>query len=174
MELQLILLEPHNTDHLKKLVALAKQTFLEAYSNGNTTHDMQLYIDTHFNDTILLKELNDPDSIFYLAVIDTHVTGYIKVNKGKSQTEPLGNNAMELERIYVLRQYQGKKIGALLLHKAIAIARAEKVDFLWLGVWAENKNAIAFYEKHRFVIYGTHQFTLGTDVQNDFMMKLML
>jgi diamine N-acetyltransferase len=174
MGVTLIQVEAHHDEPLNSLLTLAKQTFLEAYGHRNTVDDMQLYIDTHFNTTKLSNELNNPNCIFYFATVEDVEAGYIKVNKGETQSEQVAGNVMELERIYVLQEYQGKKIGALLLNKAIEIARYEKMDFLWLGVWAENKNAISFYEKHGFVIYDTHQFTLGTDVQTDFMMKLVL
>jgi diamine N-acetyltransferase len=174
MGVVLLKLDAQNEKHLKDLVIISKQTFLEAYSHGNTTDDMQLYINDHFNDVKLYEELNNPNCIFYFAFIGEAIAGYIKINKGEAQSEPVAGNVMELERIYLLKEHQGKKIGAILLHKAIEIARYEKMDFLWLGVWAENKNAISFYEKYGFVIYDTHQFTLGTDVQTDFMMKLVL
>ena len=42
----------------------------------------------------------------------------------------------------------------------------------WLGVWKQNTGAIRFYERHGYVIFGEHNFQLGDDIQQDYLMKL--
>ena len=44
-------------------------------------------------------------------------------------------------------------------------------DTVWLGVWEQNQKALAFYQKMGFQRFGEHVFVLGTEVQNDFLMK---
>ncbi|NLV29020.1 MAG: GNAT family N-acetyltransferase, partial [Erysipelotrichaceae bacterium] len=56
--------------------------------------------------------------------------------------------------------------------KAIEVCRREQLGYLWLGVWEHNAAAIRFYEKQGFKMCRTHQFTLGADVQTDYIMKL--
>ena len=83
-------------------------------------------------------------------------------------------NSLEIERIYVSKEYLGKQVGQLLLGKAIAIANDNKLDFVWLGVWEKNQRAIRFYEKNGFVVFDEHLFILGNDKQTDLLMKLIL
>ena len=83
-------------------------------------------------------------------------------------------NAMEIERIYVLSSFHGKKVGQFLYEHAIQIARDKNVRFVWLGVWEENPRAIQFYKKNGFVEFDKHIFKLGDDLQTDIMMKLVL
>ncbi|MFK8104694.1 MAG: hypothetical protein AB8G15_19375, partial [Saprospiraceae bacterium] len=47
-------------------------------------------------------------------------------------------------------------------------------SYLWLGVWEENQQAIHFYKKHHFQVFGQHHFQLGDDLQTDLEMKLVL
>jgi ribosomal protein S18 acetylase RimI-like enzyme len=84
------------------------------------------------------------------------------------------DNTLELERIYVLNEFHGKKVGQILFNKALQIAEQRKVDYLWLGVWEENHKALKFYMKNGFTAFNKHVFRLGDDVQTDIMMKLQI
>ena len=103
-----------------------------------------------------------------------NVVGYLKINFGASQTELKDNEALEIERIYVLQAFHGKKLGQALYEKAISIAKEMKVKYVWLGVWEQNHRALQFYKKNGFVPFDTHIFKLGNDEQTDIMMKLVL
>lgn len=100
--------------------------------------------------------------------------GYLKLNTGVSQTELKDNDALEIERIYVLKDFHGKKVGQLLFDKAITKAKERHVAYVWLGVWEENKRALQFYTKNGFVEFDQHVFVLGDEAQTDIMMKLEL
>ncbi|WP_345106638.1 GNAT family N-acetyltransferase [Mucilaginibacter panaciglaebae] len=79
-----------------------------------------------------------------------------------------------MERIYVLKEYHGKKAGQFLVEKAINTAQQNRVDFIWLGVWEENHRAISFYQKNGFAAFDKHIFRLGDEEQTDIMMKKIL
>ena len=98
----------------------------------------------------------------------------LKRNFGHSQTELNDNEALEIERIYVLKDFQGKKIGQKLYEKAVEVAKQNKVKYIWLGVWEKNQKAIDFYEKNGFVPFDKHIFVLGDDEQTDIMMEMEL
>lgn len=159
---------------LEAIQKIGKQTFIETFSESNTPENMHKYVEENFNTEQLSKELSDPDSLFYLAFDNKKVIGYIKLNTGNAQTEMKTGNALEIQRIYVSKQYFGKAVGQLLFNKAIKIAMESRKDFIWLGVWEKNKRAIAFYEKNGFVEFAKHIFKLGEDMQTDLMMKLAL
>lgn len=157
---------------IELLQEISKKTFFETFASSNTAEDMDKYLQTSFSSEKLSSELNNPDSLFYFAVADTKVIGYLKLNIGQAQTEMLAENALEIERIYVLQDFLGKKIGQILYQKALQVAQAKQVPFVWLGVWEKNTRAIAFYQKNGFVVSGKHIFKLGEDEQTDFIMKL--
>lgn len=78
------------------------------------------------------------------------VAAYMKINFDKAQTESGHDNTLEVQRIYVLEEYKGKKIGKSLIQKAIQTSKDSNLDYVWLGVWEHNINAIRFYEKQEF------------------------
>lgn len=161
-------------NEIVQLQEIGKQTFYETFAGSNSVKDMQKYLDKSFSETKLTAELTDKDSVFFFAKHVNNVIGYLKVNFGQSQTELKDDKALEIERIYVLRQFHGKKVGQMLYDQAIQIARQKNAEYVWLGVWEENPRAINFYKKNGFVEFDKHIFKLGVDDQIDIMMKLQL
>lgn len=161
-------------NNIKQLQEIGRKTFYETFAGSNTEEDMQKYLDESFAETKLTEELTDPNSEFYFAILDDNVIGYLKVNFGQSQTELKDDKALEIERIYVPKEFHGKKVGQILYDKAIEIAKQKNADYVWLGVWEENPRAISFYKKNGFVEFDKHIFKLGDDEQTDIMMKLKL
>ena len=135
---------------------------------------MDKYLAENFSIELLSNELCNPSSEFYLARIEKEVVGYLKLNFGQAQTEKDNHDGVEIERIYVLKQYHGKKVGQVLYSKAMEIAKMRNARYVWLGVWEKNPRAIRFYEKNGFIEYGKHVFVLGNDKQTDLMMKLKI
>lgn len=161
-------------NNIKQLQEIGRKTFYETFAGSNTEEDMQKYLAESFAETKLTEELTDPNSEFYFAILDDNVIGYLKVNFGQSQTELKDDKALEIERIYVPKEFHGKKVGQILYDKAIEIAKQKNADYVWLGVWEENPRAISFYKKNGFVEFDKHIFKLGDDEQTDIMMKLKL
>ncbi|WP_428233186.1 GNAT family N-acetyltransferase [Flavobacterium sp.] len=161
-------------NEITQLQKIGRQTFQETFSDANSEENMQKYLDESFSTEKLSAELNNKDSEFYFATLENDVIGYLKVNFGESQTELKDNKALEIERIYVSKEFHGKKVGQLLYDKAVEIARQKKNDYVWLGVWENNVRAISFYKKNGFVEFDKHIFKLGNDQQTDIMIKLKL
>ena len=83
---------------------------------------------------------------------------------------------MELERIYVLRNFWKHKIGAALMMETIQLSKNKNknFDYVWLGVWQQNNRAIDFYLKMGFEIFGTKKFYVGEEENDDYVMRLKL
>ncbi|MFB3386940.1 GNAT family N-acetyltransferase [Flavobacterium sp. LAR06] len=161
-------------NELAQLQKIGRQTFQETFSDSNSEENMKSYLENGFSTEKLTSELNNKDSEFYFATLEDTVIGYLKVNFGESQTELKDNKALEIERIYVSKEFHGKKVGQLLYDKAIEVARQKNTEYVWLGVWEENLRALSFYRKNGFVEFDKHIFKLGNDEQTDIMMKLKL
>lgn len=159
---------------IDQLQRIGRQTFLETFSAGNTEENMMKYLEESFSFEKLTAELVCKDSEFYFAVYDNRIIGYLKLNVGQSQTEQKEDKALEIERIYVLNEFHGKNVGQLLYEHAMQMAKQINADYVWLGVWEENRRAKNFYKKNGFVEFDKHIFKLGNDEQTDIMMRLQL
>lgn len=156
------------------LQQIGRQTFFESFAADNSKENMQKYLEESFATEKMQAELADPNTEFYLAQKGNQIIGYLKLNFGAAQTELQDNKALEIERIYVLKDFHGKNVGQSLYDQAVMVAKQTGSPYIWLGVWEQNPRAIRFYEKNGFVAFGTHIFHLGDDEQIDIMMKLVL
>jgi ribosomal protein S18 acetylase RimI-like enzyme len=159
---------------IELLLNISIKTFLDTFSNLNTEANMQAYLNSNLTKEKLIKELNTPGSEFYFALANEKTAGYLKINTGISQTELKEDKGLEIERIYVLEEYQGKKIGQFILDNSIKLANKKNKSYVWLGVWERNAKAIQFYKKNGFSPFDSHVFKLGDEVQTDIMMKMII
>lgn len=170
-EIEIRKVDINEIDSLQKI---SKQTFYEAFSAVNTEENISKFFAEKYSREKLTAELNDLNSDFFFVLVDNRIVGYLKLNFGQSQTEIKDEKGLEIERIYVLKEFHGKKVGQLLYEKAMEIARLKNMSYIWLGVWEENPRAIRFYKKNGFVEFDKHIFMVGDDEQTDIMMKLQL
>jgi len=161
-------------EDLYQLVEISKTTFVSSFEEHNNPDDFNTYITAAFNDKKILEELLNVNSSFYFAYIDEDLIGYFKLNEKDAQNEQFEAESIELERIYIRKAFQNKGLGKQLLQEVIALVRPKNIDFLWLGVWEHNQDAIRFYERYNFIKFGTHPYYLGNDKQTDWMLKLEL
>jgi ribosomal protein S18 acetylase RimI-like enzyme len=154
------------------LHAIAVTTFTETYSPFNTEENMRDYLTNDYALEQLTREVNNPNSEFYFAVLDQRVIGFLKLNFAEAQTELKDATSVEIERIYVLNEFQGQKIGQLLFEKALGITKKRGCQYLWLCVWENNPKAIRFYQKNGLTPCDKHIFKFGNEEQIDIMMKI--
>lgn len=174
MDMNSIAIKKIGLEQLVPLQEIGRKTFYDTFFESDSEESMKAYLATSFSTEKLTAELENPNSEFYFATQNEVVIGYLKVNFGSAQTELQDANAVEIERIYVLQDYHGKQVGQLLFEKAMAIAKSNRCDYIWLGVWEENHRALQFYTKNGFVAFDKHIFVLGEEEQTDIMMKLKL
>ncbi|MDB5021745.1 MAG: N-acetyltransferase [Pedobacter sp.] len=167
-------LERIHISNLEDLQIMSRETFYDAFFWGTSPENMKTYLETSLSEEKLSTELNQSQSQFYFAVLNNFRVGYLKLNFGQAQTELRESSGMEIERIYVLKEHQGKKIGQELINKAIDIAVQNKMEYVWLGVWEKNTKAISFYQRNGFVEISAHPFMMGTEEQVDLIMKRSL
>jgi diamine N-acetyltransferase len=172
--MQTIVIKQLNPADVELLRELSVATFMETFASYNTEQNMNDYISTAFSLEKLESELNTPNSEFYFIYTDTELAGYLKLNNGDAQTEANQYSSLEIERIYVLGKFQGKRLGQALFEYALQIANQKNVTYVWLGVWEKNVRAIQFYQKNGFKAFDKHIFRLGDDEQLDIMMRLTL
>jgi ribosomal protein S18 acetylase RimI-like enzyme len=161
-------------DNLEQLQKISRQTFIETFAQFNSKENMEKYLYESLSFEQLKLELENEFSDFYFAYNDSEVIGYLKINRGEAQTEKKEDNSLEIERIYVLEKFQGRRVGQMLFQKAVEIAQSHQMDFIWLGVWEKNEKAIQFYLKNGFEVFDKHIFKLGVDLQTDLLMRLKL
>ncbi|MEB2272377.1 GNAT family N-acetyltransferase [Bacillus safensis] len=161
-------------DRTKAARAIKKLELHEFIADQNKVEHIEAYVKTAFHLNQLLKELQHPSSQFYLVQVNGETAGYLKVNMDEAQSEEMGSDGLEIERIYIKQSFQKQGLGRYLIDQAIEIAKNHLKRDVWLGVWEHNRAAIAFYQKLGFVQTGVHAFHMGDEEQMDFIMTKTL
>ncbi|NLY79350.1 MAG: GNAT family N-acetyltransferase [Lysinibacillus sp.] len=163
-------IEKRTMEDLKTLQEISIETFYATFKDQNSRENMKAYLEKAFHLKQLEKELSNIHSQFFFAYYNNELAGYLKVNVEDAQGEKMGDESLEIERIYIKEKFQKHGLGKYLLNKAIEIARECNKKKVWLGVWEKNENAIGFYKKMGFVQAGFHSFYMGDEEQTDFIM----
>lgn len=157
------------------IVDLGKKTFVETYSEVGADESLEQYVGEKFAPQRIQEELDNPAALFYIGFVNDVPVAFTKL---RSDRQPKGidnKTALEIERIYVLKEYQGVKVGWEMMEYCKQYALEQKFEMIWLQVWQQNQRAIQFYQKAGFVVFETTLFSYtDSRVQDDFLMRLDL
>lgn len=157
------------------IVDLGRKTFVETYAEVTNNGVIESYVEKRFSPEAIAAELNNPWATFYIAFLDGKPAAFTKLRSDRKAKGLEQQHAIELERIYVLKEYQGVKVGKDMMDKCKEMAAMGRYDLIWLQVWQKNSKAIQFYQKAGFVIYETTVFNYFNEMtQDDFLMRFNL
>ncbi len=152
------------------LAELAERTFRDAFAESNNPVDMEIHCRARFGKDIQAREIADPGWATLLAEAGDELAGFAQVRLNAPKDCVAARRPAELYRIYVARSWHGRGIAQQLMNEVMAVAEADGSDRIWLGVWEENRRALAFYRTYGFEVVGAHEFMFGTERQQDLVM----
>jgi ribosomal protein S18 acetylase RimI-like enzyme len=153
---------------------VAIQSYSDTFSESNTPENLEAFFKEAYSLEKMRKEYDEPGSMLYLACEGSRVAGFLRLRTTQEVEKELGLNTIELQRLYIHKDFQNQKVGKMLMQKAIDYAVEKKFEWIWLGVWERNFNAQRFYNKWGFEKFGEHVFQMGDDPQIDWLMKKSL
>ncbi len=89
------------TADVNKLQQISIETFKDTFGAQNTSENMAAYLQDAYNLPKLTHELAEPESQFYFVERAGESLGYLKLNTGAAQSEAMGPDTLEVERIYI-------------------------------------------------------------------------
>ncbi len=152
------------------LAELAERTFRDAFTEGNDPEDMALHCAASFAPEVQAREIADPDTVTIVAEDDGVLIGFAQLRLAAPKACVTAERPSELYRIYVARECPGRGVARRIMDEVLATAARAGSDRMWLGVWEQNRRALAFYRKYGFEVVGEHVFQFGTDAQTDLIM----
>ena len=115
------------------------------------------------NNGYLMDEdyITNADFIF-VASINNKIVGYESINtydyepdEGDDIWIKIEKNNIQIKQIAISKEFQGLKIGTLLLNKAKEYAKSIGINNIYLYASGQNKKAHKFYERNGFKKSGT-------------------
>ena len=156
------------------LASLATVSFYEAYFEQDDSHDLANYLVENFSPPVISADLAAFESTYLIAFREGKAVGYAKLRDSQVHESVVSENAIELQRFYLIERVWGTGIGEVLLERCLAEAKSMGKEVLWLGVWEENHRGNSFYNRHGFERVGTLTFPYGDSVGINAVMQLVL
>jgi GNAT superfamily N-acetyltransferase len=154
------------------LADLGRRSFVETFGHLYSPEDLTAFLANHSAESWTL-ELADPAFAIRIGEVDGQPMAYAKIGPPKLPFEPRGT-AVELRQFYVLSDWHGRGAAGELMAWVLDEARRRDGDDLYLSVFVDNARARAFYAKYGFVEEGRCAFMVGTQADEDIVMRLAL
>jgi ribosomal protein S18 acetylase RimI-like enzyme len=170
-----------NILHFEPITPAVYQSYIEVGTQAYNQHYMHLwphensapYIESSFTKEVLEKEEQDENTILYRIISNKKAVGVLKITRNASLANFSKNEAMYVDKIYILNEYSGKGIGKKALQFAMLRAKEMKKKIVWLDSMQKGP-ALNFYLKNGFEIHSKNQVTLPTVIETESLMWVMV
>lgn len=153
--------------------SLGKKTFTETFSNLFNEDELNAYLGETFSVSKLQRSLLKDGNIFGILYYLGSPVGYYKVKMGMHYDRSANANSVQLQKIYVLRDYLHLKLGNEIMVDILNFKEIRDLKMIWLVVLQTNSRAIAFYGRHGFDklnvsyhIIGSHRLEYALMIKN--------
>jgi len=154
------------------LAAFFAETFRETFGHLYQPADLAAFLaDQTARDW--QDQLRDEALSIRVATQDETVVGFAKLGPLKLPVTPDGP-ALEIRQLYVAPHVRGSGVAVTLMHWLIDAARTQGAATVYLSVYTDNKRAQAFYTRFGFVDIGPCTFMVGTQADEDRIMRASL
>lgn len=159
-------------DDATAIDALFRRSFTDTFAHLYDPADLAAFY-ARFTPEAWRAELEDPDYAFRLAEDAGELAGFAKVSSVTLPVEP-AESAAELRQLYVDRAWHGAGIAQALMAWALGEARGRGAESLYLTVFTDNHRAKAFYARYGFQAVGRYDFMVGSQADEDIIMRAPL
>ena len=141
--------------------SLGSITFTETFGDLFPEPELEDYLIKTFSVEKISNSLKKQNNIYWVAYMNETPVGYAKI-KLDSRVEEIGcKSQIQLQKIYVLKEYLDKKVGLALLNEIMANGEISSGTLIWLVVLHTNEKAVRFYEKSGFRKFREHFHQIG-------------
>jgi GNAT superfamily N-acetyltransferase len=164
------ILRPARPDDALVLGALATQVFLDTYATDGIRSALVREVQQAFGPEAIGALLARPAGGLLVAERQGHLLGFVQFMPGARHRVvddwadgPAGPATAEIERLYVLRHFQGQGLGKALMAAAAGQARDAGCTRLWLTAWVGNAHARAWYGRQGWRDIGATPYCFKSD-----------
>jgi len=155
-------------DDLPSLAKVAQDTYKTTFTDLSDD-EMEAAFKTR-NEAYFQQALNTETIL--VAVEDLQVVGFIQFGAVTYDSIETTDEDIELNKIYIDKNNQGKGIGKALMAEMMKHPRLDNIKSIYLDVYDKNDKAIGLYKKYGFKTIGRIPFKLdGKIVGYDLLMK---
>jgi GNAT superfamily N-acetyltransferase len=122
---------------------------------------------------VLKKEEGDENTILYRILSNQKAIGVLKISLDAATGDFSREEALCVDKIYILNEYSGKGIGKKVLQFVTLRAEELSKKIVWLDTMQKGP-ALNFYLKNGFQIHGESKVTFPTVIEKESLMWVMV
>jgi len=168
-------LEELKEEHAKELAVLAHDTFKITYEDKffgkSDLLNFKKYLQNAYTHAKIMGEIQDPNSKYFGVFEDEVMIAYLKVNFLGNQTVDRPDEHLEVERLYIVKEKQGKGLGRYMLNWISQWGIERSYEKLWLRAWEKNEGGIGFYKRMGMKIVGTAEYKFEDAADVDYVIE---
>jgi len=149
-------LVPLDADDLRLIQYIGRATYEPHYPHLWHPGGLDWYMDYSFGSDALRRNFDDPNTAYFLAANEGQVIGFVKLKLIAPLPDGSRDNALYLEKIYLLPESVGRGAGHRLIEGIVLLAAAHGREAVWLNVM--KTGPIRAYERAGFRIVGETSF----------------
>lgn len=153
-----------------ELSRVGTQSFNDAYRGTANDNDIDAHLEEYFSESAIRREMSLPTVRYLIAQRGPSTAGLVKLRNEYVPPSLSVDSAVEVQQLYVASEHQRSGIGRQLMDAAIADARAQRVNGLWLSAWTHADWAVSFYRGYGFDVICEVPFRLGRSAFTDYLM----
>jgi GNAT superfamily N-acetyltransferase len=147
---------PVHEEDIPLYVATGRVGYSDHYCHLWPGGDPSPYLDRNFTQSIVGKELSDPDLELWLIRHKGVAAGVCKLDLKRECRYRSGTKNLFIEKIYFRNEYTGQGLGSTLISEIIRWGRGRDLEFIWLESMQKGP-ALDFYLRSGFKVLGETQ-----------------
>lgn len=157
----------------KLISVLFKTVYIEAYAEEGITSELVNYMEKRFSEDHIYNIIKEKPQQLIIAYYGNNPIGVAEIHL--DNICPIKNKSVvELDKLYVLRQFNSIGIGQGLMIETEKLIRKKAFKELNLEVFVGNNRAIKFYEEFGFVKIGKVDFPMQDNTYENWVMNKKL
>jgi ribosomal protein S18 acetylase RimI-like enzyme len=147
-------------------------SFCDTFAHLYCPEDLETFL-SGFGVEDWREVLSDARYAFRLGEVDGEPVGYVKLGPMKLPVET-DRRAILLDQLYILKEHHGVGIAHALMDWALDEARRRRAEEMYLTVYVDNHRARRFYDRYGFEAVGRYDFMVGSQADEDIIMRKVL
>jgi ribosomal protein S18 acetylase RimI-like enzyme len=152
-----------------ELHAIFDSVFCDTFGHLYRTKDLETFRSS-FGIADWQRQLGDPAFAVRVAEVDGIPAGYMKIGPVKLPVDSR-SSSMLVDQLYLRPEHHGSGIARELMDWGIAEARRRGAEALYLTVFIDNHRARRFYDRYGFEDVGRYAFMVGSQADEDIIMR---
>jgi len=158
-----------------RLLPVARKIFTDTFSHLYDRPEFERFCDRVYGSGgSMAADFNVPSVHWRVASIGDRPIGYAKLTPLRAAAISPEPNALELQQLYVAREWHGIGVAEHLMKWALTTARSDGAAEVYLTVFDHNERAKRFYSRFGFEEVGRCAFELGNRIDDDRIWRLRL